>query len=117
MQVAGPSHHLSKLILWDREPNKAIYFQIDSLFLSCRLERNYSQETLLGYTLSKVYLGNGEYGVKIASASLFKKPVEQVSDIEIFQIAALIQSPSLRNNKEAWERRTLGLMKKFGSID
>lgn len=117
MQAAAPSHHLSKIILLDQKPNRGIGYHIDTLFLSCRLERDYSQETLLGYTLSKVYLGSGEYGVTKASISLFETPVEKISDIETFQIAALIQSPSLRNNKEAWDRRTLALMTKFGSVN
>lgn len=113
----GPSAHLARLILLSEKQGRAIDYHIDSLFLACRLERDYSQDFLLDYTLSKVYLGNGEYGVKNASLSLFNKPVDQLSNIEVFEIAILIRQPNSRNNDPDRKHRAIALMERSDLIE
>ncbi|MEP3889072.1 MAG: transglycosylase domain-containing protein [Hellea sp.] len=109
----GPSSHLARLIRSDSTPIRSLNYHLDSLFLACRFERDYSQDFLLEYTLSKVYLGGGEYGLESASLSLFNKPVDQLSAIEVFEIAILIKQPSSRDNDEARRKRAHALMERF----
>jgi len=108
----GPTTHLAQIIMSDIKSDRLIQYQFDRLFLACRLESNHANDFLIKYTLSKVYLGNGDYGVENASLSLFQKSVVELSNVEAFGIAALIQSPSYRNSPDKWEARRMTLMKK-----
>ncbi|MFP5351226.1 MAG: transglycosylase domain-containing protein [Actinomycetota bacterium] len=79
------------------------------LRLAIEIERRYSKEEILDRYLNTVYLGQGAYGVKVASKVYFGHGVEGLNLAEAALLAGVIKAPSFydpRNHpKRAIERR------------
>ena len=90
-------------------------YQLERQFLTRRLSFEFSEDQLLISWLSTVYLGEGEYGLALASKSLFNKEISELSKQNSIAIAALIVSPSVRNNTNRWEMKQAQLWKKLST--
>ncbi|MFT3906812.1 MAG: penicillin-binding protein 1A [Steroidobacteraceae bacterium] len=97
--------------------------KLSELFVTLRMEREFSKEQILGLYLNVIFFGQRSYGVAAASEAYFGKPLQQLSVAEIATLAGLPQAPSkynpVTNPKAAGARRhyVLQRMKKLGYID
>lgn len=64
------------------------------LVYAVELERAYSKKQILGLYLSRVYFGEGAYGVEAASERYFGKPAARLTIREAAMLAALMKSPT-----------------------
>lgn len=89
------------------------------------LETQMSKEEIMAAYLNTIYMGDGAYGIEVASQNYFGKNVQDVNIAEAAVLAAIIQSPESTNpykSDEAKERLldrqkvVLSQMKKLGKI-
>lgn len=86
--------------------------------LTVKLETAYSKKELLGMYWNTIYLGEGAYGVEVASQTYFGKPARQLTLAEAALLAGLPRSPEYYNPRKnpdaAVDRRNLVLDKMVG---
>ena len=70
------------------------------LRLAIEIERRYSKEEILDRYLNTVYLGQGAYGVKVASKVYFGHGVEGLNLAEAALLAAVIKAPSFYDPRD-----------------
>jgi len=64
------------------------------LIYAVELEQAYSKQQILGLYLSRVYFGEGAYGLEAASRRYFDKPAAKLTIREAAMLAALMKSPT-----------------------
>jgi len=101
------TQQLSKMLFLTRE--KTFTRKIKEALMSFNLEKKYSKDEILAFYLNQVYLGNGNYGVGMASDFYFSKEPKDLSLDEAALLAGLIRTPEVdsptKNPKRAIERR------------
>ncbi len=102
---SGPSLDLTRLVFAERETPKIVRSRVEQTFVACRLEATYGPNTLLRAYLSQAYFGNGEFGIEVASNSIFGKSPDDLSADDGFALAALLWLPSLRNSPDQWAEK------------
>ncbi len=94
-----------------------------SIFLTYRMEQEFSKEQILITYLNVIFLGQRSYGVAAAAETYFGKPLDQLSVAEAATLAGIPQAPSrfnpITNPKAAQVRRhyVLTQMQKLNYID
>lgn len=73
----------------------------DRLFVSCRLEQDFSPSQLQTYFFENVYVGNEEYGVETVAQSIFGKTFDNLAQKEVREINKIIRNPTLRKESTA----------------
>lgn len=68
--------------------------KIKEVFLAWRMEENLSKEDILFLYLNQIYLGQGAYGIKMASQVYFRKNLADLTIPEAALLAGLPQAPS-----------------------
>jgi penicillin-binding protein 1A len=89
---------------------RTISRKIREAILAAQLDRAEDKEEILFSYLSRVYLGEGAYGVGAASETYFRKPVNQLTLSESALLAGLIPAPtrySPRDHPEIAEQKRL----------
>jgi len=92
------------------------------IFLSNRIERNFSKEQIMTLYLNRVYFGSGLYGVEAAARGYFGVPAKDLSIGQCATLASLLKAPnqlSPWNNPEgatATRNFVLGRMQDMGFI-
>lgn len=81
--------YLSHERTWTRKIREAI--------LALKLEASYSKDEILSMYLNTIYLGQGAYGVEVASQTYFGKHVQDLSLAEAALLAGLPRGPELYN--------------------
>jgi penicillin-binding protein 1A len=66
----------------------------DELLYAIQLERTYSKAQILGLYLSRIYFGEGAYGIEAASLRYFDKPAAKLTLREAAMLAAIPKSPT-----------------------
>ena len=83
--------------------------KIKEMLLAYKMESNLSKEDILYLYLNQIFLGQGAYGVGVASQVYFNKPLSEITLPEAAMLAGLPKAPSayspLRNPKRAKERQ------------
>ncbi len=83
--------------------------KIKEAILAKRLERKYSKDLILNLYLNHIYLGEGAYGVEMASQTYFNKSAKDITVKEAAVLAGLTSRPSknspLKNPKAAKRRQ------------
>lgn len=101
------TQQFSKMLFLTRE--KTFSRKIKEALLSFSLENKYSKDEILAFYLNQVYLGNGNYGVGMASDFYFSKEPKDLSLDEAALIAGLIRTPEIdsptKNPARAIQRR------------
>lgn len=101
------TQQLSKMLFLSRE--KTFTRKIKEALLSFSLEKKYSKDEILAFYLNQIYLGNGNYGVGMASDFYFGKEPADLSLDEAALLAGLIRTPEIdsptKNPKRALARR------------
>lgn len=96
--------------------------KIKEILLAYKMESNLSKQDILYLYLNQIFLGQGAYGVGVASQVYFNKPIAEITLPEAAILAGLPKAPSayspLRNPKRAKERQlyVLGRMREEGMI-
>ncbi len=63
-------------------------------WLALQMERKYTKEEILTFYINKVYMGNGNYGMKTAAKSYFAKDLKDLSIAQLALLAGIPQAPS-----------------------
>ncbi len=66
----------------------------EELIYAVELEQKYSKAQILGLYLSRVYFGEGAYGIEAAARRYFDKPASRLTVREAAMLAALMKSPT-----------------------
>ncbi|MFZ4774938.1 MAG: transglycosylase domain-containing protein [Terrimicrobiaceae bacterium] len=96
--------------------------KIVEMFLSWRIEKNFSKDRIMELYLNRVYFGSGFYGVEAAARGYFARPAKDLDIGQCAMLAGLLKSPqalSPWNNIEgATETRNFVLkrMREMGFI-
>jgi penicillin-binding protein 1A len=64
------------------------------LMYAVQLERTYSKKQILALYLSRVYFGEGAYGIEAASQRFFNKPASKLTVREAAMLAGVLKSPT-----------------------
>ena len=64
------------------------------LMYAVQLERTYSKKQILALYLSRVYFGEGAYGIEAASQRFFNKPASKLTVREAATLAGILKSPT-----------------------
>jgi len=97
--------------------------KLAELFVTWRMEREFSKQEILGLYLNVIYFGQRAYGVAAASEAFFGKSLDELSVSEAATLAGVPQAPSrynpITNPELAQARRgyVLGRMHKLRFID
>ncbi len=103
--------------------DKTIRRKLQEIFLTYRMEHEFSKEQILITYLNVIFLGQRSYGVAAAAETYFGKPLDQLSVAEAATLAGIPQAPSrfnpITNPKAAQSRRhyVLTQMQKLNYID
>lgn len=97
--------------------------KLAELFVTVRMEREFSKEEILGLYLNVIFFGQRAYGVAAAAETFYGKPLDELTVGEVATLAGIPQAPSrynpIANPTLAQNRRAyvLGRMYKLGFID
>lgn len=97
--------------------------KVQEMFLTYRIEREFSKQEILGLYLNVISFGKRTYGVAAAADYYFGKDLDQLSLAEAATLARVPQAPSrynpISNPEAAAERRryVLRRMREIGHID
>jgi penicillin-binding protein 1A len=103
--------------------DKTIRRKLQEIFLTYRMEHEFTKEQILITYLNVIFLGQRSYGVAAAAETYFGKPLDQLSVAEAATLAGIPQAPSrfnpITNPKAAQARRhyVLAQMQKLDYID
>jgi penicillin-binding protein 1A len=103
--------------------DKTIRRKLQEIFLTYRMEHEFTKEQILITYLNVIFLGQRSYGVAAAAETYFGKPLDQLSVAEAATLAGIPQAPSrfnpITNPKAAQARRhyVLAQMQKLNYID
>jgi membrane peptidoglycan carboxypeptidase len=84
----------------DSHQPMALQTQIKRRMAADQLELEFSEEELVHEYFERAYYGNGEYGLDVASRSMFGKDPVDLTEDEAFALAAVTRAPALRSNPE-----------------
>jgi membrane peptidoglycan carboxypeptidase len=84
--------YVKNAILQNDEQTFSRKFQ--ELFLSIKLDNNYSKDQILENYLNTIYYGRGAYGIEAAANTYFGVPAAQLTAQQGAVLAVLIRSPS-----------------------
>ncbi len=96
--------------------------KVQEQYLAIQLENTLDKATILEYYLNTINLGQGAYGIQMASRTYFGKNVDELTISEAAVLACLPKSPTnmnpVTNPEENIERRdtVLWMMEKLGLI-
>jgi penicillin-binding protein 1A len=104
-------------------PERTLRRKVQEMFLALYLESTLSKEEILSLYLSRVYLGNGNYGLEAASRDYFGKDYKNLGLFDSAMIVGMIKAPSLYNpysSKDRAEARAMQVlynMVDYGALD
>ena len=64
------------------------------VWLSLKMERKYTKEEILTFYINKVYMGNGNYGMRTAAKSYYGKDLKELSIAQLATLAGIPQAPT-----------------------
>ncbi|MGA2024084.1 MAG: penicillin-binding protein 1A [Steroidobacteraceae bacterium] len=103
--------------------DKTIRRKLQEIFLTYRMEHEFTKEQILSTYLNVIFLGQRSYGVGAAAETYFGKPLDQLSVAEAATLAGIPQAPSRFNpvmspkGAQARRRYVLQQMQKLNYID
>jgi penicillin-binding protein 1A len=103
--------------------DKTIRRKLQEIFLTYRMEHEFSKEQILQTYLNVIFLGQRSYGVAAAAETYFGKPLASLSVAEAATLAGIPRAPSQLNPitspkaAQARRRYVLAQMQKLNFID
>ena len=104
-------------------PKKDLRRKLSEVFVTLRMEHEFTKEQILATYLNVIFFGQRAYGVAAAAEAYFGKPLRELSVAEIATLAGLPKAPSdynpVSNPRAALSRRhyVLQRMAHLGYID
>ncbi|MFO1400409.1 MAG: PBP1A family penicillin-binding protein [Steroidobacteraceae bacterium] len=90
-------------------PKKDLRRKLSEVFVTLRMEHEFSKEQILATYLNVIFFGQRAYGVAAAAEAYFGKPLKELSVAEIATLAGLPKAPSdynpVSNPRAAQARR------------
>ncbi|HEX9138982.1 MAG TPA: PBP1A family penicillin-binding protein [Steroidobacteraceae bacterium] len=90
-------------------PEKTVRRKLQEVFVTLRMEREFSKQQILNTYLNVIFFGQRAYGVAAAAEVYFGKPLSDLTLAEAATLGGLPQAPSrynpVTNPKEATRRR------------
>ena len=86
--------------------------QVTRRMAAAQLKHEFSDAALVHEYLETAYYGAGEYGMIRAARSMFGKEPADLTDEEVYTLAAILQAPALRSNPERLAQRVDALKQK-----
>ncbi len=86
--------------------DKHIKRKLQEVFVTLRMERDFSKEQILETYLNVIFFGQRAYGVAAAAEVYFGKPLNELSVAEAAMLAGLPQAPSRYNPVTSPQRAT-----------
>ena len=77
--------------------NQTVERKAKEAVMAVQLEQTYSKKQILGLYLSRVYFGEGAYGLEAAAQRYFNKPAVKLTVREAAMLAAILKAPSSYN--------------------
>lgn len=74
--------------------DRTIKRKVQEIWLSLQMEREYTKEEILTFYINKVFMGNGNYGMRTAAKSYFGKDLKDLSTAQVALLAGIPQAPS-----------------------
>ena len=68
--------------------------KIQEAWLAMQLERRYTKQEILTYYVNKVYMSNGNYGMKTAASAYYGKELKDLSIAQAALLAGMPQAPN-----------------------
>ncbi len=96
--------------------------KIQEVFVSLRLERDFSKDEILEFYLNRLFMGGSAYGMQEAALYYFGKDVSELNLAESAMLAGIIPAPNYYSPYASMERAvakqtaTLNNMVRFGYI-
>jgi penicillin-binding protein 1A len=90
-------------------PDQTLERKAQEVVLAVQIEQRYSKKQILGLYLSRVYFGNGAYGLEAAARRYYDKPASKLTIAEAASLAGMLKSPNHYNpvdDPEAATQRT-----------
>jgi penicillin-binding protein 1A len=84
--------------------NRTMERKAQELLYAIQLERAYTKQQILGLYLSRVYFGEGAYGIEAAAQRYFDKPASRLTIREAAMLAAVLKAPANYNPAEKGDR-------------
>jgi penicillin-binding protein 1A len=84
--------------------NRTMERKATELVYAVELEQAYTKKQILGLYLSRVYFGEGAYGIDAAAERYFDRPASKLTVRQAAMLAALMKSPTDYNPVEQPER-------------
>ena len=78
-------------------PDQTMERKAQEIALAVMIEQKYTKKQILALYLSRVYFGNGAYGLEAASQRYFGKPAARLSIAEAAALAGVLKSPTHYN--------------------
>ncbi|HEX4023738.1 MAG TPA: transglycosylase domain-containing protein [Steroidobacteraceae bacterium] len=103
--------------------DKTIRRKLQEIFLTYRMEHEFTKDQILDTYLNVIFLGQRSYGVAAAAQTYFGKQLDELTVAEAATLAGIPQAPSRYNPiinpraTKARRRYVLGQMLKLGDID
>lgn len=103
--------------------DKTLRRKLSEIFVTWRMERDFSKEQILSAYLNVIFFGERSYGIAAAAQTYYGKRLDELSVAQAATLAGIIQLPSVQNPianpKRAEGRRTYVLrrMRELGFID
>ena len=77
--------------------SRSLERKVDEARIALQIERDYDKRQILAAYLNTVFFGEGAVGIRAASRTYFRKPVEEVTLSEAALLAGVIPAPSALN--------------------
>jgi penicillin-binding protein 1A len=103
--------------------DKTLRRKLSEIFLTYRMEHDFTKEQILATYLNVIYFGQRSYGIAAAAETFYGKPLDELNVAQAATLAGIIQLPSrynpVTNPKAAENRRSYVLrrMTQLGYID
>ncbi len=85
-------------------PDQTLDRKAQEIALAVMIEQKYTKKQILALYLSRVYFGDGAYGLEAAAQRYFNKPAAKLSIAEAATLAGVLKSPTHYNPADAPER-------------
>ncbi len=77
------------------EDSITVQRKVLEIFRALQVEKDYDKDFIMEFYLNKIYLGQGAYGVKAASAAYFGKELEDLTIAECASLISITNNPSI----------------------
>ncbi|MDW5564953.1 penicillin-binding protein PBP1A [Streptococcus mutans] len=77
-----------------KESDQTLKRKAQEVWLSLQMEKKYTKEEILTFYVNKVYMGNGNYGMRTAAKSYYGKDLKDLSIAQLATLAGIPQAPT-----------------------